>query len=333
MTPPQLPLIIGSGPSGHSAATWLHALGLPFVWIDANATLGGTLLRIHHPLQNVPGLIPPPQDGPAWAASLNQQRASLSVPLSQNTLALSLDLINRVALLSSPQKAALSEVSFSHLVLATGTHLRLPVLPHPWNPQKLLNQVFFFSTNQWGNHVVNKPVAILGGGDGALEGALILARHGASSVHLIHRNHSLRARPSFIEAARNHPAIHFHLSASLSNISTSPPPTTSLQTITITNTSGSPQTLPCHAVFIKLGVEPKLPPLDPLSAAALSLDPNGFPMTNPSRQTSIPRIFAVGDLCRPHPHTIICAHSDGILAADAIAQDLRAQSAATKPRG
>jgi thioredoxin reductase len=150
MTPPQLPLIIGSGPSGHSAATWLHALGLPFVWIDANATLGGTLLRIHHPLQNVPGLIPPPQDGPAWAASLNQQRASLSVPLSQNTLALSLDLINRVALLSSPQKAALSEVSFSHLVLATGTHPRLPVLPHPWNPQKLLNQVFFFSTNQWG---------------------------------------------------------------------------------------------------------------------------------------------------------------------------------------
>jgi thioredoxin reductase (NADPH) len=320
---PAKPLIIGAGPAGVSAALWLRDAGCPFHWLDA-AGVGGTLRRIHHPIDNLPGQRL--ESGDALALAMERQRAALGMRLWAPAIVTGVDLSRQRADIEALASGAPTSLPFSHVVFATGTRPRLPTQATIGvDPRAALDRALFLSTHLWAARFAGLPVAVLGGGDGALEGALVLARHGASAVHIIHRSDTLRARPSFISEAQQRPQVHLHLSARVAGLCLSAGG--DAEAIDIETPQGL-QRLSARAVFVKLGVEPSLPALAPPDT--LARDGAGYILTDSDRRASHPRAFAVGDLCRPRLQAICTAFTDGALAAAAITADLRRADSAQR---
>jgi thioredoxin reductase (NADPH) len=161
----------------------------------------------------------------------------------------------------------------------------------------------------------DKKVVIAGGGDAALENALILAEF-ASEVWVVHRRSQLSARPEFIDHANQHPRIKFRFETIVNSISGGE----RVEEVQLTNTeTGSVETIATDIVLARIGVEPNTEFLK----GSINLDSKGYVLINSNCETSADGIYAVGDAANPVSPTIITAAGMGAAAAKAVRASIR----------
>ncbi len=275
--------IIGAGPAGFSVALWLRNLSTDFQWFDPVGRVGGTLLRVGNPIDTLTA-------GRSFASgieladALEQQRESIAIepPQTDGVSAVRADDSGGWEL----HFDASPPITFKQVVLATGTQPRLLGLP---DESRLLGRGVEISVTRNLPRYRSSNAVVVGGGDAAAEGALLLADV-CPHVWLVHRSARWRAQRRFMTELRARPnvtilehrqVVGFHVSNS-----------GSLTGVALDHG----QSLPATGCFIRIGVAPCLPPVHAPAPASLATSSDGYVKVDEQGLTSLPGIWACGDL-------------------------------------
>lgn len=292
--------IIGGGPAGLSAAQWCGDLGLETVLIEKEPEFGGQLLSIHNPIRNYLGL----------EASNGREMRDRFVEcvegiefcrrLSSDVCSINTD--DKVVTLASGERIAARAI-----IIATGVHRRELGIE---GEREFRGRGILESGSKNPAAVMDKKVLIVGGGDAALENALILSKY-ASKVIVIHRRQEFRARPEFREAAKRDPKIELVTESIVSRLDgTSRLNSAELRSLN----SGRGSSIDVDFALIRIGVEPN----SELVKGILNVDKQGYIVTDAQCRTSTPGIFAAGDVSNPISPTIATAVGSAATAAKAV---------------
>lgn len=290
-------VVVGAGPAGIAAALWLRDLELPFRWLEQEPEVGGTLRRVGNPVRNYPGL--DAASGPCLVARFVQHLERLDLAPERATVT-GIDGAG-----TAPPRLGLATgevLTPAFTLLCTGTRPRLLGLP---GESELLGAGVEISVTRTRDRYAGRTVAIVGGGDAALEGALLLAEC-CPVVHLIHRREVFRGQARFIDAVRSHPTIHLHLQDHVARLQPQP------DALVVELASGA--SLPVGGLFVRIGVAPNLPPGLPPTL----LDEAGYLRTNACGETSWPGLLAAGDVTGPRHQSVSAAVGSAARAVAAI---------------
>lgn len=155
----------------------------------------------------------------------------------------------------------------------------------------------------------NVPVCVVGGGDTASEEAIFLTRF-ASEVHLIHRRDTLRATKIMVERALNNPKIKPIWNTEVSSYFSDAKG--EIEAVALRNVkTGKSSTLPVKCVFVAIGHTPNTAPFK----GKIDMDSNGYLLLKRGTQTSLPGVFAAGDVADPFYRQAVTAAGKGCAAA------------------
>jgi thioredoxin reductase (NADPH) len=291
-------LIVGSGPAGYTAAIYAARAELAPVVI-AGTAFGGQLM-ITTDVENYPGF-PDGVTGPELMEMFQKQaqRFGAEVLLEDAT---------RVDLSSHPFRVTSDSQEFrtEALIVATGASARWLGLP---SEQTYVNRGVSACATCDGALYRGKPMAVVGGGDTAMEEALFLTRF-ATAVHVIHRRDSLRASRIMAERARRNPKISFVWDSEVDEILGDGKAVTGVAVRNVK--SGAKSRLDVQACFIAIGHKPNAE----LFAGQLELGPTGYLTVKPgTTHTSREGVFACGDVMDPHYRQAVTAAGTGCMAA------------------
>jgi thioredoxin reductase (NADPH) len=192
----------------------------------------------------------------------------------------------------------------SSLIFATGVRRRKLGVP---GEAEFLGKGVMRSGVLERNTVRDEPVVIVGGGDAALENALMLAGR-ASRVYLVHRSSQLRARKEFRDAEEKDPKIEFIKNSAVERFFGSD----RLSGVEVRDLgSGRSRVIKTEKALIRIGVEPN----SELLHGQVELDTNGYVMVDVKCSTSASGVFAIGDVANPIAPTIVSAAGMGATAA------------------
>lgn len=299
--------IIGGGPGGLSSLIWCNSLDLEAVLFDAGPELGGQMLRMYHAITDYPGLLP--RDGRDLTQRFIDHIDRLNLR-ERCQLNARVDTIQSSNSGFDIRSGALSWNVLA-VILAMGARTRHLEVP---GESKFENKGVSFSATRDHPLFAGKTVAVIGGGDSAVENSLILARV-CKHVYLVHRSDQFRARPEWLSEARRNPLITIIPNSTVLRIDGDSFPSS----IEIEDgMTGSRRSLNVEGVFIRIGMEPNSAPVSDL----VSLDPDGFVKVDANQQTNIEMIYAVGDLCRPVSRSVATAVGHGANAVKHIAKRL-----------
>lgn len=299
-------IIIGAGPAGLSAALWCADLGIEALVLERRPEIGGQLLWIHNAVKNHLGSTA--QNGRELRDRFAAQLATFATPILLNSAVTKADLTaGRIWLESGAQHEA------RFIIIATGLRRRRLNIP---GEREFEGRGVAISATRDLDSFSGKRVCIIGGGDGAVENALMLAEVGAR-VTLVHRRAELRARRQFIERLHQKPNIELITEAVALRI-------LGEQTVKSLEIErrGVRLTLPTDAVLIRIGFAPNTE----LFREQLELDVKGYVRVNRELETTIENVFAIGDISNPLAPTISGAIGDGATVAKVIAERMRHQT-------
>ena len=294
-------LIIGGGPGGISAALWAKRLGCNPLLLEANAQPGGQLLRTYNRLIDCPGFWG--LTGIEIAGRLEEHLRSLEVAWRVNTPVTQID-ASRHTIWSGEEK-----FHARALILALGVVKRRLGIP---GEREFAGRGVSTSATRDAVLYAGKPVAIVGGGDGAFEEALMLADVGCQ-VTLIHRSDQFRARPMYLRPVLADPRISVKPFTRLTRIVGDDTVTGVELEVVRPDEPVTVEQLAVSGVFHTLGTEPATR----LVASQLDLDSEGFIVTDRWGATSAPGVWAVGDACHPLLPSLSTAFGQGATAAKA----------------
>jgi thioredoxin reductase (NADPH) len=153
----------------------------------------------------------------------------------------------------------------------------------------------------------NKPMIVVGGGDAALEEGMYLTKH-ASKIYLVHRREEFRASQIIQERAKQNPKMEFVLNSTLEEVGGSD----LVEWADVKNAkTGKVTRIPVSGVFIYIGFKPN----SDIVKEPLKKDAIGYILTNQNMETSIPGLFAIGDVRQQLTRQITNAVGDGTTAA------------------
>lgn len=270
-------LILGSGPAGLAAALYAARAELHPV-VLAGMELGGQA-ALTFTIENYPGF--PDGVGGAQLGELFQKQAERFGATVEFETATGVDLSQRPFKISTYGQEYLADT----LIIGTGAspnHLNVP------NEKELTGRGVSYCATCDGWFFKDKKVVVVGGGDSALEEALFLTRY-ASSVTIIHRRDALRAGAILQRRAKDNPKINFIWNSVITAIKGED----AVQSVQLKNVvSGEESDLQMDGVFIFIGHTPNTA----LFKGQIDMDERGYIQTDLSLQTSVPGVYAAGEV-------------------------------------
>lgn len=287
-------IIVGGGPAGLTAGLYAARGRVKALLIEKGATGGQVLLTDW--VDNYPGFT----EGISGFELMDKMTAHVDrFELEKKFAAVSgLDLQGTVKTVTLEDGTALTCRS---VILSTGARPRMLNVP---GEKELTGQGVSYCATCDGPFYRGREIAVVGGGNTAIQEALHLTKF-ASRVTVIHRRDELRATKILQEKAFANPQIDFIWNARVEEIQGDDNGVNKLQ---IGLTDGSKTTLAVTGIFILIGVVPnnEILPLD-----LLQTDEAGFVLTDTEMETSIPGVYAAGDIRSKNFRQIINAAGEG----------------------
>ncbi|WP_344753527.1 thioredoxin-disulfide reductase [Leifsonella bigeumensis] len=313
-------IIIGSGPAGYTAAIYAARANLSPLLIASSVEAGGELMNTTD-VENYPGF-PEGVQGPELMGLFQAQaeRFGTEVVLDDVTK-LELDgQVKKVTLGSGRVEEALA------VIYATGSAYRKLGVE---GEDRLSGHGVSWCATCDGFFFREKVIAVVGGGDSAMEEATFLTRF-ASKVYIIHRSETLRASEIMQERARQNPKIEFLLNKVVEKIDGDALVTNVVLRDTV---DGGESTLDLNGLFIAVGSDPRVH----LVHGQLELTAEGtIKVDGRTSKTDIPGVFAAGDVLDPTYRQAVTAAGSGTVAAldtehylASLPKDLLAEASAT----
>lgn len=275
-------IIIGGGVAGISAAIWCNRLKLNHLLLESNHTPGGQLEQIFNQIIDYPGKII--DNGKELQKNLIEQIDTLKCNISCNSVVSELDTANKtIQYLKDGHRI---EASYQYLIIATGAKHRTLNVP---GELEMMERGEVYSATRHKDKFTNKQVAIVGGGDRAFEGAMLLANAGAKVV-LIHRSAHFRARNTYKDEVLDHKNIEILTNTTVRSIHGD----SKVESIEV-NHNGMTHSIEVEGILIRIGNVPN----SSLVKNIVKLDNQENIVVNKLGQTSNPSIFAIGDVCTP----------------------------------
>ena len=300
-------IIIGAGPAGLSTAFWCDELGLDTLVLEQTVQIGGQLHRVYNPIKNYLGL--KADKGEALLERFAADVDAAEFDLWTGASIKSIDLKAKRLELQSGEK--LQSIA---LVIATGVRPRELGVP---GEKEFEGKGMIESATRDRELCAGKDVCVVGGGDAAVENALLLAEV-CPTVTLVHRGKKLRARREFAEKLKSTHCVTIFSESVLTRIIGED----EVVAVEIQRKEGlKPFQLAVRGVLIRIGVEPNTE----LFGDQLETDEKRFITINSQQETSVPMVFAVGDVSNPIAPTISGATGAGATAAKVIAARLNAR--------
>ena len=292
-------IIIGSGPTGYTAAIYTARAQLNPLVFEGAVTAGGALMNTTE-VENFPGF----RDGIMGPALMEEMRAQAvrfgAEMITDDVVDVQLDGDVKVVRDGSGREHRARSV-----ILAMGSGYRELDLP---NEKRLSGHGVSWCATCDGFFFRDQDIAVVGGGDSALEEATFLTRF-ARSVTLIHRRDSLRASKIMQERAFNDPKIQFAWNSEVVDVLGDAKVSGVVLKDTVT---GETRELAVTGLFIAIGHDPR----SELVKGKVALDDNGYVLVDsPSTRTDVPGVFAAGDLVDHTYRQAITAAGTGCSAA------------------
>ncbi|GAA4124444.1 thioredoxin-disulfide reductase [Nocardioides fonticola] len=291
-------IIIGSGPSGYTAAVYAARASLHPLVFEGSVTAGGALMNTTE-VENFPGF----RDGIMGPALMDEMRAQaerFGAELVPDDV-VEVDLAGEVKVV----RTATDTYRAHAVILATGSGYRKLGLPRE---EELSGRGVSWCATCDGFFFREQHIAVVGGGDSAVEEATFLTRFG-SKVSLIVRRDELRASKIMQERAFNDPKLEIEWNSVVEEINGED----RLESVTLKDTvTGETRILPATGLFIAIGHDPR----SELLRGQVDLDDDGYVLVDhPSTATNLPGVFACGDLVDHHYRQAITAAGTGCAAA------------------
>ena len=292
-------VIVGSGPAGYTAAIYAARAGLAPVVVAGSLTAGGALMTTTE-VENFPGFIDGVQ-GPELMASMRAQAERFGARILMVD-ATSLDLTGPVKTITTGSGDTYRAKA---VILTMGSAYRKLGLPEE---ERLSGHGVSWCATCDGFFFRNKEIAVIGGGDSAMEEALFLTRF-ASKVTLVHRRDVFRASKIMAERVLADPKIEIAWNSEVAQILADDRVAGLRLRDTVT---GAERVLEVAGVFVAIGHDPR----SELITGQVDTDPNGYVrVAHPSTATNLPGVFAAGDLVDHTYRQAITAAGTGCAAA------------------
>ena len=294
-------IILGSGPAGYTAAIYAARAMLEPVLIQGIQP--GGQLTITTDVENYPGFADPIQ-GPWLMEQMQAQAANVGTELVSDHI-IEVDLRRRPFILKGDSG---TQYSCDTLVISTGAQARWLGLP---SEDRFKGYGVSACATCDGFFYRGKDVAVIGGGNTAVEEALFLTNF-ASSVTLVHRRDELRAERILQDRLFKHSKVKVIWDHVLDEVvgTDNPPGVTGVRLRNVK--TGALHDLPVAGVFIAIGHVPATE----LFVGQVDMKPNGYILTAPdSTATSIPGVFAAGDVTDDVYRQAVTAAGMGCMAA------------------
>jgi len=298
MPPPKNIVIIGSGPAGLTAALYSARANLTPLVIEG-VEAGGQLM-LTTMVENFPGHREGIM-GPDLMGEMRAQAQKFGAEIIQGN-------VTKVDLCSQPILVQTSEASYTarSVIIATGASARLLGLP---SERGLMGHGVSTCATCDGYFFRGHQIAVVGGGDSAMEEAVFLTRF-ATKVTIVHRRDTLRASKIMQDKARANSKIAWLLNHEVDEIrDTGKGEVTGM--VVRSNRTGETQEIPVAGVFVAIGHTPNTA----LFRGQLELDQNGYIITHDGAKTSVAGVFACGDVQDHIYRQAITAAGSGCMAA------------------
>ena len=299
MAPTRKVVIIGSGPAGYTAAIYAARANLApvmFTGLQAGGQLMLTTL-----VENYPGFVDG-IDGPPLMETFREQAARFGTEMISED-------VTSVDFSSTPfrVKTDEAEVEAHTVIIATGASAKLIGLP---SESKLMGRGVSTCATCDGFFFKDQNIMVVGGGDSAMEEALYLSRLGRQ-VQVVHRRDSLRASKIMQERALKNPKIEFIWDTAVEDVLD--PSKGKVTAVRLKNLkSGAVWETPVDGLFVAIGHQPNTA----IFKGQIELHPNEYAKVNPgTTQTSVPGVFAAGDVADFTYRQAVTAAGTGCMAA------------------
>jgi len=291
-------IIIGSGPSGYTAALYAARAELKPLVFEGSVTAGGALMQTTE-VENFPGF-PDAIMGPELMDSMRKQAERFGAELLSDDV-IEVDLAADPKVVRTDSETYLAKA----VIIATGSRYKELGVP---GEKTLGGHGVSWCATCDGFFFRGHDIAVIGGGDSAMEEAMFLTRFG-KSVTVVHRRDTLRASKIMQDRAFANPKITFLWNSEVAEV-LGEEKVTGLR---ITSTKdGTESILPATGVFVAIGHDPR----SELFTDQLEIDAEGYLVVDqPSTRTAIEGVFACGDVVDHTYRQAVTAAGTGCAAA------------------
>ncbi|WP_247041738.1 thioredoxin-disulfide reductase [Arthrobacter rhizosphaerae] len=292
-------IIVGSGPAGYTAAVYTARANLKPLLLAGSVTAGGELMNTTD-VENYPGF-PEGIMGPDLMENFEKQAARFGTEIQfEDVTELALDGDIKTVTIATGETFRARAI-----ILSTGSAYRELGLP---NEKRLSGHGVSWCATCDGFFFKDQDIAVIGGGDSAMEEALFLTKF-AKSVTVVHRRDTLKASKIMADRALAHDKISFVWNSAVQDI-VGEAKVTGLKLKNLVD--GTESDLAVTGVFVAIGNDPRTE----LIKDSLELTLEGtIAVEGRSSKTSIPGVFAAGDVVDPTYRQAITASGSGCVAA------------------